>query len=53
LEILVNFIMGLENFDEEAVMSRIEEDLLREELEEFHRDFFLYYDNGLNYGANF
>lgn len=53
LEILVSFIMGLENFDEEAVMSRIEEDRLREELEEFHRDFFLDYDNGMNYGSTF
>ena len=53
LEILVSFIITQENFDEEAIMSRIEEDRLREELAEFHRDFFLDYDDGLNYGANF
>lgn len=53
LEILVSFIITQENFDEEAIMSRIEEDRLREELAEFHRDFFLNYDDGLNYGANF
>ena len=53
LEILVSFIIMQENFDEEAIMSRIEEDRLREELAEFHRDFFLDYDDGLNYGANF
>lgn len=53
LEILVSFIITQENFDEEAIMSCIEEDRLREELAEFHRDFFLDYDDGLNYGANF
>lgn len=53
LEILVSFIISQENFDEEAIMSRIEEDRLREELAEFHRDFFLDYNDGLNYGLNF
>ena len=53
LEILVSFLTEIENFDEDAIFSRIEEDKLAKDMEDYYRMFGLENSGGYDYGSNY
>lgn len=53
LEILVTFLSEIENFDEDAVFSRLEEDKLREDMEDYFKMFGMSVGGGYDYGATY
>lgn len=53
LEILVTFITEIENFDEETIFSRLAEDKLREDMEDYYKMFGMSFGGGLDYGATY
>jgi len=53
LEILVTFLSEIENFDEDVIFARLEEDKLREDMEDYYKMFGIGMSDGLNYGATY
>jgi hypothetical protein len=53
LEMLVTFVLGLENFDEDALSNRLEDEKLEEDLAEYMRMFELPYGGNMNYGSKY
>jgi hypothetical protein len=51
LEMLVRFLIERENFDEDAVGNRMEEESLENDLAEYMKMFDIPYGNGMNYGT--
>lgn len=50
LEMLVRFMIERENFDEDALSTRLDEESLRADLEDYLRMFDIPFDDGMNYG---